>query len=85
MHQVVNGGTILTVLFFFFPECSLLTAHTHSSLVLFISIPCPCDFYDPGNLDREQNFKKVQHEIDCKIIYSIMYSIELYCAYNKYR
>lgn len=69
----------------FVSKYSFLIAHTHSSLVLFISIPCPCDFYDPDNLDWEQNFKKVQHEIDCKIIYCIMYSIELYCAYNEHR
>lgn len=48
MHKVINGGTMLTA---FVSKYSFLIAHTHSSLVLFISIPCPCDFYDPDNLD----------------------------------
>lgn len=48
MHKDVNGGTKLTA---FVSEYSLLTAHTHSTLVLFIGIPRPCDFYDLDNLD----------------------------------
>lgn len=45
MHKDVNGGTILTA---FVSEYSLLTAHTHSTLVLFIGVPRPCDL---DNLD----------------------------------